>query len=886
MLDNCHEKRDDFMIRLFYGSFEKVLRDYMTPHIGQKDLANLLLLSPAISSEIIDGREREDARNREPAIDDTSASRFCKGTRKISPVTIESHLKPNAFGNVEYCFLTEIVPRIPIKKREALLADVLSLVEEDVEISAEEKIYYSEIATTKELATFLAEIYMLVITGISMVMRANHKPKAENLPSQNRFFCGREELLIELKECYQNGVRLQGIYGMGGVGKTQTALQYAYNHINEYRIVWWMSAENKLALQNSASDFLRTQGYLPEKYDADQIKGIFTGYFAAQGHWLLIYDNAEYGTPDEYEALLSYFPPGNINGDILITTRCKNAFEDALHIELPVFREGEAVSFLQKRTSIMDAPNAAMLAAQMGYLPLALEYASAYIREAPEVDYAAYSKKLEQFGIKVLDRKVGNQMYRRTVREAFHITLDRLLSDSSSDYISQSAWQFLNICAFLAPDGIDLRIFSHYRNGLPQPIRFVLGNELDRDEFVRGLTRYSLVRAERGTLSIHQLLQEVLRDELQPNDAMLCVNFAYGVFYQMFYSMRGMSVEEIRPLLFPSVPHVQAILFRYVQFYQNEGKEIPDYIMAAKEYFSWTGILLTDWKNMEELEQTEGCQRDVPILQAAVGFYEMMPGNKTIYFAYTLMLLAQSNKKLGDIEAASGQYLKALETIDKVISKFPVDTNFYTSDKVGYLYQTEAFQLASDICAAIGSCDMIYSNAELLWTNHRSLIKILLKQFACFPRKADADNYRETWLNLWIFSQQIANYTRRAFILRLNAPNEWMDERQYSFLDGVYGFFFPAEPIGYKLVEGVIGGFDFLLTTKKGKITKQGNGNWTTLIFDEDITTLEEMLTALLDLEIPIEELLLRRSLYSVIFLLAKKLDYEDVVDHYRDMLL
>lgn len=98
MLDNCHEKRDDFMIRLFYGSFEKVLRDYMTPHIGQKDLANLLLLSPAISSEIIDGREREDARNREPAIDDTSASRFCKGTRKISPVTIESHLKPNAFG--------------------------------------------------------------------------------------------------------------------------------------------------------------------------------------------------------------------------------------------------------------------------------------------------------------------------------------------------------------------------------------------------------------------------------------------------------------------------------------------------------------------------------------------------------------------------------------------------------------------------------------------------------------------------------------------------------------------------------------------------------------------------------------------------------------------
>ena len=88
------------MPRLFYGSFEKVLREYMTPHIGQKDLANLLLLSPAISSERIDDREREDARNRMVAIDDVSVSRFCKGTRKISPATIESHLKPDAFGNV------------------------------------------------------------------------------------------------------------------------------------------------------------------------------------------------------------------------------------------------------------------------------------------------------------------------------------------------------------------------------------------------------------------------------------------------------------------------------------------------------------------------------------------------------------------------------------------------------------------------------------------------------------------------------------------------------------------------------------------------------------------------------------------------------------------
>lgn len=875
------------MAKLFYGSFEKILRTYITPEITQRDLANTLLLSPKISAKQ-SKTEREEAKASEPDIDGANISRICKMVRKMPPSILNEHLKSNAFENVEYCFLTEIISRIPMMKRSHLINDLVLLVAQDGEVSAEEKTYYQEAAAKKELATFLTEIYMFAVTGISAVMNANNKPKTTNLPIQNRFFCGREILLSEIAERYQNGIHLQGIYGMGGVGKTQAALQFAYTHLEKYRIIWWINAENKLTLQNSTSDFLRLQGYPLEEHDMDKVRKNFVDYFAVHENWLLIYDNAEYGTPDEYETLAEYMPVDTAKGDILLTTRCKNAFEDAFHVELTVFGKEEAVYFLQSRTHIDDIPNASVLAEQMGFLPLALEYAAAYIRETPGVDYIAYSKKLEQFGIRVLDRKVGHQMYKRTVREAFHITLDRLLADSSSNDISMSAGQLLNLCAFLASDGIDLRIFAYYGSGLPEPVRSVLENELDRDELIRVLTKYSLVRAEWETLSIHRLLQEILRDELSVEDATLCINFAYGIFYNMFYSMRKMPIEKVRLLLATSVPHVQAVLSKYVQCYQCEGQEISDHIMVAKEYFSWTGILLTDWKKLDEPRQMEGCRRDISILQTAVEFYDMMPGNKTIYFAYTLMLLAQSNAKLGDRSAASEQYSKALQIVDEVVKELPVDMDAHASSyKLQCLYRAESFQLASDICAAVGSCDIIYANTELLWQNHRSLMKILLKQFACFPYKADAHNYCETWLNLWIFSQQIANYTQRAFVLRLNAPKEWLEERQYPFLNGTFGFFFPTENIGYQSTDDVLDGFDLSISDNDAtKIAGQTDGNWTTLVFAENIATLEEMLVALLKAENYLAESPLKSSLCSAIFSLAEKLEYRDISIQYAEKLI
>ena len=699
--------------------------------------------------------------------------------------------------------------------------------------------------------------------------------RTTNLPGQNRFFYGREELLADIASQFQSGVHVQGLYGMGGVGKTQIALQYAYAHLSEYEGILWINAENRFTLQNSAAAFLTAQKLRPK--DTDRVRQAFLDYFNNHSGWLLIYDNAEYGTGDEYTALKDFFPASSENGHILLTTRCRNAFENAVQNEIPVFGANAAAVFLQRRSGRGDSPCAVKLAEQLGFLPLALEYAAAYIRETPGVDYAAYSKKLEQYSVKVLDRKVGHLTYKMTVREAFHVTLDKLLEDASINPSSRSVAQFLNICAYLAPDNIALDVFSAYGNQLPEPVRSVLKNELDRDALIRDLTRYSLVQVEWNMMSMHRLLQEVLRDETSPDNEILCINYAYGVFYSVFYSLHTAPLDTLREVLTSSVLHVQTILSRYVQRYKQGGQVIPDGVMAAKEYFSWTALLLADTKHLEGTELREACRREIPILQSAVDFYSLMGCGKTIYLAYTLMLLAQSNAQLGNTLTASEQYACALTVSSEVVEGLPTGQ----LDGLQSLYRAEVFQLASDICAAIASSDIPHFYPDLLWQNYRDLVAVVQKQMSCCASRDDANGYVETWLTLRVFSGQIANFMHRAFVLRMKAPR-WLKGQNATSLDSVFGFFLPAEDAEFDVPSEIIDRFDVLLDGNSNDSVWL-NGTWNTLAFARDVRTEDDMLKVLLEVEGTGLSPCGKHSLYDVIRALAKHLKHEELAAQYND---
>ncbi|MEM7031346.1 MAG: hypothetical protein AAF629_17425, partial [Chloroflexota bacterium] len=120
-----------------------------------------------------------------------------------------------------------------------------------------------------------------------------------NVPYEYNFdFTGREAYLNALRDQLnaQHTAALtqpQAIHGLGGIGKTQIALKYAYEHREDYQLVWWLRAEEPNTL---AADFasLASELNLPQQYDQDQTKVIqaIKTWLSTANDWLMIFDNA------------------------------------------------------------------------------------------------------------------------------------------------------------------------------------------------------------------------------------------------------------------------------------------------------------------------------------------------------------------------------------------------------------------------------------------------------------------------------------------------------------------------------------------------------------------------------------------------------------------
>src|SRR6266699_1740708 len=126
------------------------------------------------------------------------------------------------------------------------------------------------------------------------------RPPLWNVPyQQNPFFTGREDILHQLHQALRadNAVALshpQGISGLGGIGKTQTALEYAYRYRTNYAAIFWIRADSITALTSSMVELARVLE-LPERHEQDQgiIVQAVLRWLRLHTDWLLIYDNID-----------------------------------------------------------------------------------------------------------------------------------------------------------------------------------------------------------------------------------------------------------------------------------------------------------------------------------------------------------------------------------------------------------------------------------------------------------------------------------------------------------------------------------------------------------------------------------------------------------------
>ena len=337
-----------------------------------------------------------------------------------------------------------------------------------------------------------------------------------NLPynSLGPLFKGRDSALVELRQRLMgSGGRAvgltarQAIYGLGGVGKTRLAVEYAWRQASDYEnALLFVSARSLADFQSNLAVLCNAEILnLPERDKPEEKERLAAVFLWLNEHsgWLLILDNAD--TPEtvaEAEKTLSKLQ----GGGVIVTSRLANWSPAFQPVELNVLAEKDAAAFLLERTeqkrqkTNTDTGDAAVLARELGGLALALEQAGAYIVK----NRLSFSKYRQRWGatreivLGWYDPRLMN--YPSGVATTWQASVDQLAKPER---------KLLNILAWFAPEPIPVSLLE----GVP-------ADGMDGCDALSGLVSWSLARWNAGgnAFTIHRLVQEITRQRLSDSE--------------------------------------------------------------------------------------------------------------------------------------------------------------------------------------------------------------------------------------------------------------------------------------------------------------------------------------------------------------------------------
>jgi tetratricopeptide (TPR) repeat protein len=335
-------------------------------------------------------------------------------------------------------------------------------------------------------------------------------PRYWNVPVRNRLFTGREDVLEKLQEALQRD-RRAALSGLGGIGKTQTAIEYAHRYRNDYDAVFFIRTDTETALTAGMIGIASVLA-LPRRDAKDQNETMSAVKRWLQEHdrWLLIADNA-----DEL-ALIKNVLPFDTPGQILLTTRAAGTGAVAEAVKVEKMEPEEGAHLLLRRAGLLgrasghqpapgDQQTAARdLSIKLDGLPLALDQAGAFIEETPS-SLIEYLQLYAEAGAEL--RRMGKAEH-DSVHATFSLAFEKVRSASSA------AADLLRLCAFFAPDQIPEEIFINGAPELGENLGALARNTLGRIEMIGQACRFSLLHRDAisKALSIHRQVQAVLRD--------------------------------------------------------------------------------------------------------------------------------------------------------------------------------------------------------------------------------------------------------------------------------------------------------------------------------------------------------------------------------------
>jgi hypothetical protein len=328
-------------------------------------------------------------------------------------------------------------------------------------------------------------------------------PRVWNVPPHNSNFTGRGTELANLARSLAGGsaVTVHSLHGLGGVGKTQLAAEYAHAHAGDYELVWWVAAEEAALIPDQFSAMARRLGLEPAT-DPDGLRTQIHDQLRDAAGWLLVFDNAD--AADDVQAWLPATPqPAGIPGHVLVTTRRSGFGSLGPVMDLDVIDLPDAVRLLRTRVPDLDQATGEEIASELGRLPLALEQAAAYMDRA-ELPGGEYLELLHSRAADLFARgRVSSRT--DTIATLWNVSLDRAAAENPA------AVQLLEICSYLAPEPIPLDLFTAHTDLLPAPLAAAVADKLAFADTIAVLADYSLAKRSPAGLQVHRLVQAAVR---------------------------------------------------------------------------------------------------------------------------------------------------------------------------------------------------------------------------------------------------------------------------------------------------------------------------------------------------------------------------------------